>query len=96
MSTRPVAATALAAETAATAVAAAWARAMARAAAWRRARAASWRRRREMAAARDTQAALAGLNVHLLRDIGAPHELIARHVEEIEPRAILGALEVRG
>ena len=36
------------------------------------------------------------LNPHLLRDIGAPHELIARHVEEIEPRALLGALEVRG
>ena len=96
MTTRPVAPTALVAETAAAGVAGAWARAMARATAWLRARAKTRRLRRDAASDRDTQAALSGLNVHLLRDIGAPHELIARHVEEIEPRALLGTLEVRG
>jgi hypothetical protein len=96
MTPRPVAPTALAAETTTAGIAAAWARAMAIATAWLRARAESRRQRREAAADRATQAALAGLNVHLLRDIGAPHELIARHVEEIEPRALLAALEVRG
>jgi len=96
MTTGPVFPTPHVAGNAAAGVAAAWASAMALATAWRRAQVESRRRHREAAADRDAQTALAGLNLHLLRDIGAPHELIARHIEEIEPRALLGALEVRG
>ena len=40
--------------------------------------------------------ALAGLSAHLLRDIVAPDELIARHAEAIVPRCALADLEVRG
>ena len=55
-----------------------------------------WRRYRAQQARRHAQDALASLGAHLLRDIGAPDELIARHVEEIEPRSVLASLEVRG
>jgi hypothetical protein len=55
-----------------------------------------WRTRRASRAEGRALDALAGLSAHLLRDIGAPDELIARHVEEIEPRGTLADLEVRG
>jgi hypothetical protein len=55
-----------------------------------------WRRYRAQQAQRHAQDALARLGAHLLRDIGAPDELLARHVEEIQPRSVLASLEVRG
>ena len=55
-----------------------------------------WRSDRARRAERHTLNAFAGLSAHLLRDIGAPDELIARQVEENEPRTVLADLEVRG
>jgi len=96
MTTQPAFPLALAAVTAAPGAGAAWTVALARAAAWLRARAGRRAARGAPLSEQDVQAALRGLNAHLLRDIGAPQELIARHVEEIEPRALLGSLEIRG
>jgi len=51
-------------------------------------------RRVARAEARDRDA-LCSLSAHVLRDIGAPDEMIARHVEEISPRSVLADLEPR-
>lgn len=82
------------------AVDAAAARALARVgAAWReslQAFVARWRIARARRAEARALDGLAGLSAHMLRDIGAPDELMARHIEETEPRSVLVDLEVRG
>jgi len=62
---------------------------------WLQAFAVAYRARRIARAEARDRDALCSLSAHLLRDIGAPDEVVARHVEEIRPRSVLADLEPR-